>query len=130
MANAFQGRVGVTTEERVINAFNIGSDVSTKNIGMAVARQRGVAGKPILVNSLKEDKRIFGDHVSNMYSSYVVENLFNNLGGYPVNLYQLRVVGAGSLASKVVVKNASANTQQIAVQTNQNASVTQSYQRQ
>ena len=128
MANAFQGRVGVTTEERVINAFNIGSDVSTKNIGMAVARQRGVAGKPILVNSLKEDKRIFGDHVSNMYSSYVVENLFNNLGGYPVNLYQLRVVGAGSLASKVVVKNASANTQQIAVQTNQNASVTQSQQ--
>ena len=128
MANAFQGRVGVTTEERVINAFNIGSDVSTKNIGMAVARQRGVAGKPILVNSLKEDKRIFGDHVSNMYSSYVVENLFNNLGGYPVNLYQLRVVGAGSLASKVVVKNASANTQQIAVQTNQNASATQSQQ--
>lgn len=128
MANAFQGRVGVTTEERVINAFNIGSDVSTKNIGMAVARQRGVAGKPILVNSLKEDKRIFGDHVSNMYSSYVVENLFNNLGGYPVNLYQLRVVGAGSLASKVVVKNASANTQQIAVETNQNASATQSQQ--
>lgn len=128
MANAFQGRVGVTTEERVINAFSIGSDVSTRNIGMAVARQRGVAGKPILVNSLKEDKRIFGDHVSNMYSSYVVENLFNNLGGYPVNLYQLRVVGAGSLASKVVVKNASANTQQIAVQTTQNASVTQSQQ--
>jgi hypothetical protein len=126
MANAFQGRVGVTTEERVINAFNIGSDVSTKNIGMAVARQRGVAGKPILVNSLKEDKRIFGDHISNMYSSYVVENLFNNLGGYPVNLYQLRVVGAGSLASKVVVKNASANTQQIAVTTIQNSSSTQS----
>ena len=125
MANAFQGRVGVTTEERVINAFNIGSDVSTKNIGMAVARQRGVAGKPILVNSLKEDKRIFGDHVSNMYSSYVVENLFNNLGGYPVNLYQLRVVGAGSLASKVVVKNASANTQQITTSTTQNASSTQ-----
>ena len=125
MANAFQGRVGVTTEERVINAFNIGSDVSTKNIGMAVARQRGVAGKPILVNSLKEDKRIFGDHVSNMYSSYVVENLFNNLGGYPVNLYQLRVVGAGSLASKVVVKNASANTQQLVVSTTSNASATQ-----
>lgn len=125
MANAFQGRVGVTTEERVINAFNIGSDVSTKNIGMAVARQRGVAGKPILVNSLKEDKRIFGDHVSNMYSSYVVENLFNNLGGYPVNLYQLRVVGAGSLASKVVVKNASANTQQLVVSTVSNASATQ-----
>lgn len=125
MANAFQGRVGVTTEERVINAFNIGSDVSTKNIGMAVARQRGVAGKPILVNSLKEDKRIFGDHVSNMYSSYVVENLFNNLGGYPVNLYQLRVVGAGSLASKVVVKNASANTQQMVVETSQNGSASQ-----
>lgn len=126
MANAFQGRVGVTTEERVINAFNIGSDVSTKNIGMAVARQRGVAGKPILVNSLKEDKRIFGDHVSNMYSSYVVENLFNNLGGYPVNLYQLRVVGVGSLASKVVVKNASANTQQLIATTIRNASSTQS----
>lgn len=125
MANAFSERVGVTVEERVINAFNIGSDISTRNIGMAVARQRGVAGKPILVNSLKEDKRIFGDHTSNMYSSYVIENLFNNLGGYPVNLYQLRVVGAGSVASKVIVKNASPNTQALSVVTQQNGSASQ-----
>lgn len=123
--NAFQGSVGVTTEERVANSFSLGSDVSTKNIGLAVARKRGVAGQPILINSLKEDRKIFGGHDKNMYSSYMVETLLNNTGGYPVNLYQVRVVGAGSVASRTTVKNSGQNDQQFLTTTVQNASSTQ-----
>ena len=124
MANAFQDKLGVTTEERVINAFNLGSDVSTRNIGLLVERQRGVENKPILVNGLKEDKRIFGDHVTSMYSSYVVENLLNNTGGYSVNLYEVRIVGTGSMASTTTVVNASANTQTFIKTTTQVAGLT------
>lgn len=125
MANAFQDRIGVTTEERVINSFNLGSDVSTRNIGLLVERERGVEGKIILVNNLKEDKRIFGGHNPNMYSSYVVETLFNNTGGYSANVFQSRVVGAGSLSAKTIVKNSSSNTQSMVVETIQNGNTTQ-----
>ena len=79
----------------------------------------------MLVNNLKEDKRIFGEHNSSMYSSYVVETLFNNTGGYSANVYQVRLVGSGSLPAKTMVKNASANTQAIVSSTVQNASATQ-----
>ena len=125
MSNAFQNQIGVTTEERVVNAFNLGSDISTRNIGLLVARERGVPNRPILVNNLKEDKRIFGEHNSSMYSSYVVETLFNNTGGYSANVYQIRLTGTGSLPAKTIVKNASANTQSIVSATVQNASSTQ-----
>ena len=125
MSNAFQNQIGVTTEERVVNAFNLGSDISTRNIGLLVARERGVPNRPILVNNLKEDKRIFGEHNRSMYSSYTVETLFNNTGGYSANVFQVRVVGSGTLPSKTIVKNASANTQSIVSATVQNASSTQ-----
>lgn len=125
MANAFQNQIGVTTEERVINAFNLGSDISTRNIGLLVARERGVPNKPILVNNLKEDKRIFGQHNPSMYSSYIVETLFNNTGGYLANVFQTRLVGAGSTTAKATVKNASADTQTIVSETTQNADGTQ-----
>jgi len=125
MPNAFSGQIGVTAEERVINAFSLGSDISTRNIGLLVERVRGVDNKPTLVTSLKEDKRIFGDHNSNMYSSYVVENLFKNTGGYPANVFQVRIVGTGSIAAKAIVANASADTQTLVSTTTQNASATQ-----
>lgn len=125
MSNAFQNQIGVTTEERVVNAFNLGSDISTRNIGLLVARERGVPNRPILVNNLKEDKRVFGEHNRSMYSSYTVETLFNNTGGYSANVFQVRVVGSGTLSAKTVVKNASANTQSIVSTTTQNASSTQ-----
>jgi len=125
MANAFMDKIGVTTEERVINAFNLGSDISTRNIGLLVERQRGVANKAILVNNLKEDKRIFGDHDPNMYSSYVVETLLNNTGGYSANLYQVRLVGAGSKSAKTKVQNGNVNSQTFTSATTQNADATQ-----
>lgn len=125
MPNAFSGQIGVTAEERVINAFSLGSDISTRNIGLLVERVRGVENKPTLITSLKEDKRILGDHNPNMYSSYVVENLFKNVGGYPANVFQVRIVGTGSLAAKAVISNASADTQTMVSTTTQSANATQ-----
>lgn len=123
MANAFQDKIGVTAEERVTNAFNVGSNISTKNIGMLVERLRGIENKATLANNLKEDQRIFGGHSTDMYSSYVVESLFNNAGGYGVNLYQIRLIGAGSAAASANINNASADAQTLVSVTSQNAGV-------
>ena len=106
--NGFSNQIGVTTEERITNAFNVGSNVSTRNVGLLVERVRGVAGKPILTNNPTEDKKIFGGHDPNMYSSFVVENLFRNAGGYQANVYQVRVVGEGSTAASVIINSSGA----------------------
>lgn len=104
MPNGFTNRIGVTIEEGIANATSTSSGINTRNIGMLTERVRGVANKPTLITSLREDKQKFGENDPNKYSSYVIENLFNNAGGYPVNLYQVRIVGTGSVASSVLVK--------------------------
>ena len=109
MSNAFKDAVGVTIEERVTNAFNYGDNTSTRNIGLLVDRERGIENTPVLINNLKEDSKIFGGHGTDKYSSYVVETLFNNSGGYQANVYQIRVVGNGSVSASNTVKNANPN---------------------
>lgn len=103
MSNAFSNRVGLTIEEGIANALSVSSGVSTHNIGLLTERERGLAN-PTLITSLKEDVKYFGGHSANKYSSHVVENLFNNCGGFPVNIYQCRVVGEGSTPAKATVK--------------------------
>ena len=125
MSNAFKDAVGVTIEERVTNAFNYGDNTSTRNIGLLVDRERGIENTPVLINNLKEDSKIFGGHGTDKYSSYVVETLFNNSGGYQANVYQIRVVGEGSVSASNTVKNANPNLQSMTTQTTQNASATQ-----
>lgn len=125
MSNAFKDAVGVTIEEKVTNAFNYGDNTSTRNIGLLVDRERGVENVPVLINNLKEDAKIFGGHSTDKYSSYVVETLFNNAGGYQANVYQIRILGNGSLAANAEVKNMDSNLQTFSVITTQNASPTQ-----
>lgn len=120
MSNAFQDRVGVTAEERVTNALSLTPLGGTKNVGLLVERVRGVDGKILQTTGLKEDVRMFGGHSPNMYSSYVVENLFNNTGGYPVNVFQVRIVGAGSTPATTILKNASTDLQTFIHATTQN----------
>ena len=108
--NAFSNMVGVTTEETVSNAFSLNSNLSTRNIGMLVERVRGIANQVKLVTSQKEDNLIYGGHNSNMYSSYVVESLFKNNGGYPTNLYECRIVGVGCVAASGEITNPGATT--------------------
>lgn len=125
MSNAFSDRIGVTKEEAIANAVATNSNISTRNIGMAVERERGIVGLPTLVTSQKEDTRYFGKHLPSMYSSYVVEQLFVNAGGYPVNLYQSRVVGAGSAPATKQIVQSDANPTNATSATTQNASASQ-----
>lgn len=125
MSNAFSNRIGVTIEEGIANALFLNSGISTRNIGLLTERIRGVAGLPVNMTSLKEDVKIFGGHNRNMYSSYVVENLFTNSGGYPVNIYQSRVVGVGSIASKIELAQNAGTPTTVVTSTTQNASASQ-----
>ena len=117
-------QIGVTIEERVINAVNL-SFSSGRNIGMLMERERGRANFPTLISSLLEDRRIFGGNNTSMYSPYVVENLFSNSGGYSVNLYGVRIVGAGSKPAEVTVKHQYPNIQTLIATTVQNATATE-----
>ena len=124
MSNAFSDRIGITTEEAVTNAVNLGSDYGDRVIGLAVARLRGVANKPKQVSSLKEDVALYGGHDPSMYSSYTVESLFNNSGGFPVSLFETRIVGQGSVAAKAKFTDISKAPEQATVTTKQNSSST------
>jgi hypothetical protein len=111
----FQSNIGVTLEEKVRNALQLGSSVSVRNIGLAMARKRGVPNVPFLFNDNKAELTLFGGKDSSMYSPYVCSTLFDNLGGYGVNIYGLRIVGAGSAAATVTLKNQADATQNLAV---------------
>lgn len=122
---AFNDRVGVTIEEAVANAFQLGSGISTRNIGLLMETERGVPNKPYLFNSLREFTRLFGTKQSSMYGAYVVESLFNNTGGYPANVFGVRIVGTDSVAASVVLKNEFSNIQVFERVTLQVATATQ-----
>jgi hypothetical protein len=110
----YQNAIGVTLTEKVRNSLALGSSVSTRNIGILMARTRGVANLPTLITDQNTDTQLFGGFDPSMYSPYVVKNMFDNLGGYGVNYYGLRIVGAGSVAASVNVTNFLTNTQAIA----------------
>jgi hypothetical protein len=122
---AFNDRVGVTIEESISNAFTLGSGVSTRNVGLLMETERGVPNKPVLFNSLREFTRMFGTKQSSMYSAYVVESLFNNLNGYPANIYGVRIIDPTSEAATVVLKNQFSNIQEFEHITLQVATATQ-----
>lgn len=124
--SAFNERVGVTIEESVSNAFNASGGVSTRNIGILMETERGVPNKPFLVNSFREFTRIFGVKQSSMYSAFVMETLFNNTGGYPSNIYGVRILDVtGSETASLILKDAFSNIQTITRVTVQTASPTQ-----
>lgn len=122
---AFDNRIGVTIEESVSNAFTLGSGVSVRNVGLLMETERGVPNKAVLFNSLREFTRIFGTKQATTYSAYVVESLFNNLNGYPANVYGVRIIDATSVAASVVLKNEYSNIQEFERVTLQVATATQ-----
>lgn len=122
---AFNDRVGVTIEESVGNAFQLGSGLSTRNIGLLMETERGVPNKPFVFNSLREFTRLFGTKKSSMFSAYVVESLFANTGGYPATVYGVRIIDPSSVAASVVLKNEYSNIQTFERVTLQVATATQ-----
>jgi len=121
----FNDRIGVTIEEQIGNAFTLGSGLSSRNLGLLMETERGVPNKSYLITSLREFTRLFGTKQSSMYSAYVIESLFNNAGGYPVNIFGVRIVGTDSETASVVLKNEYSNIQVFEKVTLQVATATQ-----
>lgn len=109
--SGFGDQIGITLETAVFNSLNLSSKVSTRNLGIAMERKRGVPNKAIYVDDLKVDKRVFGGYDPNMYSPYVLECLFNNLGGYGVSIYGLRITGDGCEPAEATITTSSHDTQ-------------------
>lgn len=97
-------QIGITVAEGIANGLNLGTEVGTRNIGLLVERERGVPNKPFLFNTPNEDAKVMGGFDTSMYSPYVVRNLFDNLQGFRANVYQIRIVGAGSVPASGVVQ--------------------------
>lgn len=117
-------QIGVTIEEQILSSINLGSSGGVRNIGYLMERVRGVANKPFTLTDPRADKKIFGGYDDNMYSPHVLENFWDNLGGYGATVVGVRIVGTGCVASSVVVKNEYEDLQTLVTETTQAASAT------
>jgi len=99
--------IGIDLKEGVGNVFELGSKVPTRNVALLVERLRGIAFLPTLVANPKEDKVFFGNAEVSKNSAYVVQNIFDNLAKAPLNLYEMRVVGADCVAASAALTNVS-----------------------
>jgi hypothetical protein len=106
-------KIGAIVEEGILNALNLSSGVSTRNIGLLMERVRGVPNLPVIISDIVADRKIFGGNDSNMYSPYVVKNFFDNLSGYGATVYGVRIVGADCVAAEIIVKNMYADDQSL-----------------
>lgn len=92
-------KVGLSVEEATAKGFTSFVEPSKRNVGVLMARTRGVANKPILISSLEEDRAIFGGYLQGAFGYAVMKNLFRNSRGYLPTIYGCRIVGSGSLAA-------------------------------
>ena len=100
---ADNNQIGITVAEGIANGLNLGSGVSTRNIGLLMERERGVPKKAFLLTNQDDDRRIFGAVNRTMYSPLVLDSFFRNLGGFNAQVFGIRLVGAASLAATAVV---------------------------
>lgn len=89
-------KIGLQVEEGLAQGFTANVEPSKRNIGIAMARKRGVANKPIATTSLEEDRAAFGGYLEGAHGYAVTKNLFRNCRGYVPTVYGMRIVGAGS----------------------------------
>lgn len=91
--------VGLNVKEGVVSGLTPFQEPAKRNIGLIMERERGVENVATRIVSLTEDRLIFGGVQANKYGAIVTRNMFKNAQGYPVTMYGVRVVGAGSAAS-------------------------------
>jgi hypothetical protein len=96
-------KIGLQVEEGVTKGFSSLVEPSKRNIGVLMARLRGVANLPVLLSSLEEDRSVFGGFLAGAYGYAVIKNMFRNSRGYTPSIYGLRVVGAGSSVAQTTL---------------------------
>lgn len=92
--------VGLTVREGVSNGVSPFSESSKRNIGLIMARERGVPNKPTMVTSLQEDRVKFGGNPANFVSAAITRNIYKNAGIFGAVIYGLRIVGDSSVAAQ------------------------------
>ncbi len=102
--------LGITIQEGIANGLTLDAGVSTRNVGILFERERGVPNKATLFTSPNEDLLLFGGADRNMFGSFTVDLIFKNSGGNPVNIYGIRIVGAGCAAASATLTNGAAET--------------------
>lgn len=97
--------IGVSSIEGIANGTPQLPSNDRYNVGVIMARERGVPNKAIEVLTIEEDRRKFGGVVvgATNYGALVVRNMFNNAGTFGMKITGVRVVGAGSAAAAVDV---------------------------
>lgn len=102
-------KVGLSVEEATAQGLTAFVEPSKRNIGLAMARTRGVANKPMLLPSLEQDRVIFGGYLVGAYGYAVVKNLFRNSRGYNPTIYGCRIVGQGSTVATSTIETGTFN---------------------
>jgi hypothetical protein len=95
--------IGISASEGIASDATPILEDDRYTLGIVFRRQRGIPDMPTLVTSLQEDKKLFGDHIAGAYGSYVVEQLFRNVGNIGARFYGVRKVGAGATPANAVI---------------------------
>lgn len=109
--------VGLSTSQGVSNGSTPLQPSDKYNIGIMWERQRGIPNVPITVNTLQEDRKIFGGVVSGQVGALISRNIFKNSGSYGASITGIRMLGASSVVASQLVNDAAAGTASLAVVT-------------
>lgn len=91
--------VGVSSVEGVANGLSPFNESDKHNIGLLMERERGVLNFPVLITSLQEDRKVFGDPELDKYGAYVTRHIFNNAGSFGAQIYGVRIADGTSVAA-------------------------------
>lgn len=92
-------KVGLEVVEGTTKGFTAIVEPSKRNIGVLMARKRGLVGIPALISGLEEDRLLFGNFLGNAYGYAVMKNFFRNSAGYTPTVYGVRIAGDGCSAA-------------------------------
>jgi len=92
--------IGINITELVSQGSPVLEGDNELTPGFLVVSKRGPADFPILITSMNQFKRLFGEHTTAGYGAYVLEGYFLNGGR---KAFVSRIVGSGAAASAVTL---------------------------
>jgi hypothetical protein len=95
--------LGITLTEGVAAGISTIRPAGKHNIGLLMARERGIANQPVEIRSLQEDRVRFGGVTNDAWGAIVTRNLYKNAGTFGATYYGVRIVGTGSTAAEISV---------------------------
>ena len=84
--------IGVTINEGVSSGLTPFQETSKHNIGLLMERLRGVPNIAKEVQSLQDDRKVFGGLSNEMYGAYVTRHIFKNSGSFGASVWGIRIL--------------------------------------